>query len=72
MDNIFTNRIEAISDSLTSTFSDYLSQFEIVPNASCNFVLTSHFFKKLAGHIFMVDWFSVDWKEALHAVIQII
>ena len=72
IDNIFSNIIspEAISGHLTSTVSDYLLQFMIIPNVFCNpppnkANIFERDWSKFEQENFILDYFSIDWNVAL-------
>ena len=71
-DNIFSNIIspEAISGNLTSTISDHLPQFMIVPNVFSNPPSNkANIFERDWSNFdqenFILDYFSIDWDVAL-------
>ena len=72
IDSIFSNIIspEAISGNLTSTISDHLPQFMIVPNAFCNppsdkANIFERDWSNFDQENFPLDYFSTDWNVAL-------
>ena len=71
IDNIFSNiSLEAISGNLTSTISDHLPQFMIVPNVFSNPPSNkANIFERDWSNFdqenFILDYFSIDWDVAL-------
>ena len=71
-DNIFSNVIDPdiIYDNLTTTISDHLPQFAIVPNNFGNILgnkpnIHERYWSKLDRENFILDYFSVDWEDLL-------
>ena len=72
IDNIFSNIIspEEISSNLTSTISDHLPQFMIVPNVFCNppsnkANIFERGWSNFGQENFIFDYFPIDWNVIL-------
>ena len=72
IDNIFSNAInpDIISGNLTTTISDHLSQFVIIPNMFGNisgnkFNIYERDWSKFDRENFILDYFSVDWEDLM-------
>ena len=72
IDNIFSNTIEnTISGNLTSTTSDHLPQFIILPNIFSNppsnkSNIYEKDWSKFAQENFILDYFSLDWNSLIN------
>ena len=72
IDNTFSNAIDPdiISGNLTATISDHLPQSTIIPNVFANISgnksnIYERDWSKLDQENFILDYFSVDWKDLL-------
>ena len=70
IDNVFWNVIDPeISDNLTATVSDHLTQFSIISNKFGNIPGNKYIYKgdwsKFDQENFILDYFSVDWEDLL-------
>ena len=72
IDNIFSNVIDPniISGNLTTTVSDHLPQFAIIPNIYGNISgnksnIYERAWSKFDRENFILDYFSIDWEDLL-------